>query len=79
MALFKNELTEDAAENQQDQFFVLLPKNSNTLLIYTDGLLFQNLGKYNSNGKDYTALLAQAPKLKAWDTYSWYNYYNVMV
>ena len=24
-------------------------------------------------------LLAQAPKLKGWDAYSWYNYYNKMV
>ena len=35
--------------------------------------------KYNTNGKDSTALLAQAPKLKEWNTYSWYQYYNEMV
>ena len=79
MALFNNKLTEDEGGIQQDQRFVLLLMNSNILLIYTNGLLFQNLGKYNSNGKDCTALLAQAPKLKGWDAYSWYNYYNKMV
>ena len=72
IALFNNKLTDDGASNQQDQRFVLSPKNSNTLLIYTDGSLFQNLGKYNSNGKDCTALIAQAPKLKGWDAHSWY-------
>ena len=44
-----------------------------------DGSLFQNLAKYNTNGKDCTALIAQAPKLKGWDARSWYIYYNEMV
>ena len=79
MVLFNNELTEDGGGIQQDQQFVFSPMNSNTLLIYTNGSLFQNLGKYNSNGMDCTELLVQAPKLKDWDAYSWYNYYNVMV
>ena len=41
-------------------------------------LYSKTLQKYNSNGKDYTAFLAQAPKLKGWDVYSWYQYYNAM-
>ena len=49
------------------------------MLIYTDGTLFQNLAKYNTNGKDRTVLIAQAPKLKGWDARSWYIYYNEMV
>jgi len=58
MGLFNNELTDDGTGAQQDQRFILSPKGSNTLLIYTDGSLFQNLAKYNSNGKDRTALIA---------------------
>ena len=79
MAPFNNELTEDGTGAAQDQRFVLSPKGSNTLLIYTDGTLFQNLAKYNINGKDCSALIAQAPKLKGWDARSWYIYYNEMV
>ena len=44
-----------------------------------DGTLFQNLGKYNFNGKDRTALITQAPRLKGWDAHSWYIFYNEMV
>ena len=79
MSLFNNEVTNDGTGTQQDQQFVLSPKGSNTLLIYTDGTLFQNLAKYNANGKDRTALIAQAPKLKGWDAHSWYIYYNEMI
>ena len=64
MGLFNNELTDDGTGTQQDQQFVLSPKCSNTLLIYTHGSLFQNLAKYNTNGDVCTALIAQAPKLK---------------
>ena len=64
MTLFNNELTVDDTGARQDQRFVLSPKGSNTLLIYADGTLFQNLAKYNFNGKDRTALIAQAPKSK---------------
>ena len=64
MSLFNNKLMEDGTSVQQDQRFVLSPKGSNILLIYTDGTLFQNLAKYNINGKDCTALITQAPKLK---------------
>ena len=64
MVPFNNELTEDGTGTPQDQRFFLSPKSSNTLLIYTDGTLFQNLAKYNINGKDRSALIAQAPKLK---------------
>ena len=55
MTLFNNELTVDDTSARQDQRFVLSPKGSNTLLIYADGTLFQNLGKYNFNGKDRNA------------------------
>ena len=79
MTLFNNELTDDGTGAQQDQRFILSPKGSHSLLIYTDGSLFQNLAKYNLTGKDRTALIAQAPKLKGWDARSWYIYYNEMV
>ena len=79
MSLFNNKLTDNGTGTQQDQQFVLSPKGSNMLLIYTDGTLFQNLAKYNANGKDRTALIAQAPKLKGWDARSWNIYYNEMV
>lgn len=81
MALFNNELTKGIGGVKQNQCFVLLPLNANatTLLIYTDDTLFQNLTKYNSNGMDCTVLLIQAPKLKGWDAYLWYTYYNSMV
>ena len=79
MALFNNELTEDTGGVKQNQRFVLSPLNTTTLLIYTNGTLFQNLAKYNSNGKDRTALMAQVPKFKRWDAYSWYQYYNPVV
>ena len=79
MTLFNNKLTDDGTGAQQDQRFVLSPKGSNTLLVYVDGTLFQNLAKYNLTGKDRTALIAQAPKLKGWDARSWYIYYNEMV
>ena len=58
MVLFNNELTDDGTGAQQYQRFILSPKGSNTLLIYTDGSLFPNLAKYNINGKDRTALIA---------------------
>ena len=45
MALFSNKLLEDGGSNQQDPLFVLSPLNSNTLLIYTNGTLFQKPGK----------------------------------
>ena len=70
MTLFNNELTDDGTGAQQDQRFILSPKGSHSLLIYTDGSLFQNLAKYNLSGKDRTALIAQAPKLKGWDARS---------
>ena len=79
MGLFNNELMDDGTGAQHDQQFILSPKDSNTLLIYTDGSLFQNLAKYNTNGKNCTAFIAQAPKLKGWDARSWYIYYNEMV
>ena len=49
MNLFNNKLTEDDTGVQQDQRFVLSPKGSNTLLIYTDGSLFQNCRKIKSS------------------------------
>ena len=67
MSLFYNELIEDMGGIKQDQRFVLSLLNANTFLIYTNSTLFQNLAKYNSNGKDYTVLLSQVPKLKGWD------------
>ena len=39
MGLFNNELTDDGTGAQQDQRFVLSPKGSHSLLIYTDGSL----------------------------------------
>lgn len=81
MDLFKNELILDVGVVQQNQCFVLSPLDRTALLIYTNGSLFQHLAKNNTNGKDCTALLAQAPKQKGWDAYSLYlyQYYNEMV
>lgn len=78
MVLFKNKLTLDVGGVQQDQRFILSPLDDTRLLIYTNCSLFQHLDKYNSKGKDCTALLAQAPDVKGWDAYSWYQYYYEM-
>lgn len=61
MALFDNELTLDIRDVKQDQYSVLSPLNAISLLIYTNGSLFQHLTKYNTNVKDCTDLLVQAP------------------
>ena len=79
MPLFNNELTDDGTGATQDQCYVLSPKGSTILLVYSDGTLFQNLAKYNLTGKDRTALISQTPKLKGWDARSWYTFYNEMV
>lgn len=72
MTKFKNELTLDKHDNQQEQIFVTSPIGGSQYLVYYDGKLYQYL-LYQSK-KDCQEYIKNFPFLMDWCPEEWVNF-----